>query len=370
MSNNNNTKKTKKKQYQHLTKDQRVQIQTLVNIVDDKGKRVYNNSEIAKIVGVHRSTISRELKNRIKGKVLKITNRVKNLPYTANSAQEDYLFKRAISRPAYILEQYPVMKKYIEDKILIDGWAPDVIVGYMNKNQMYLKEGFSSISVTSIYRAIHFGVLKVKKEDTRRMPSFNSKDKYVREKTVAVNKKDNSIDLRGENINRREEFGHWEMDTLMGKVGSEENCLLTLTERKTRYEIIFKLDSKKVENVTSFFKGLKNVYQDNFNKIFKTFTTDNGTEFSSYKEIMEYTNTTIYFCHPYASYEKGTNEKQNGIVRYFIPKGTSIGLYTQKEINNIADWMNDYPRKIFDYNTPREEFMKYVHDVEILELSA
>ena len=104
----------------------------------------------------------------------------------------------------------------------------------------------------------------------------------------------------------------------------------------------------------------------NYNKIFKSITTDNGTEFSKFLEIIQDTNTKIYFCHPYCSGEKGTNEKNNSMIRYFIPKKTLIENYTCEDINKIAEWMNNYPRKILNYKTPLEALLEEFNDKSII----
>lgn len=104
----------------------------------------------------------------------------------------------------------------------------------------------------------------------------------------------------------------------------------------------------------------------NYNKVFKFFTTDNGTEFSNFLEIIKDTKTTIYFCHPYCSGEKGTNEKQNSMIRYFIPKTTLIENYSCKDINKIANWMNNYPRKSLNYKTPLEALLEELNDKTII----
>ena len=139
-------------------------------------------------------------------------------------------------------------------------------------------------------------------------------------------------------------------------------CLMTLTDRKIRFEIIAKLEGKTSEEVIKKIKKIKSIIKNNLNDIIKSISTDNGTEFSAWKEIQEILNTTIYFCHPYASFEKGTNEKHNGIIRYFIPKGELIENYSDKDINDIANWMNNYPRKIFGYKTPIEMLREEIKD--------
>ena len=363
MSRNNIKLKTNKNQYHHLKRDQRAQIELLINEVDEKGKRIYSNAEIAAKLGVHRTTIWRKLKNRIKSKINIISGKIKNNPYNVDDAQYDADYKRAFSKATYIVEQYPKLAKFIEDKIKIDKWAPDVIAGYIETHQLYLQDGFTSISTSTIYRAIHYHLLKINKNDTRRMNKFkNENDCYQAKKTIVESKKNNSIELRPEFINNRERFGDWELDTVVSTSKGKHQCLMTLTDRKIRFEIIARLDGKTKEDVIYKIKRIKKILKNNLNDIIKSISTDNGAEFSAWKEIQEILNTTVYFCHPYASFEKGTNEKHNGIIRYFIPKGKLIENYSNKEINDIANWMNNYPRKIFGYKTPNEKLKEEIKD--------
>lgn len=215
MSMKNNTLKKEKKQYHHLSYDDRIKIEFMINEKDKNGKRLYSNTDIAKKLGVHKSTISRELK-RIKSKVNVITGKRRNLLYSAYRAQEDYKFKRGLSKAHYILDDYPKMRKYIEDKIKKEKWAPDVIVGVMNKEEKYLEEGFTSISVPTIYNAIKYGIINVKISDMRRMSKFEKHTKDIQKKEVPENKREYSIERRDENINNRTEFGHFDADTVIG----------------------------------------------------------------------------------------------------------------------------------------------------------
>ena len=368
MSTKNINTKSKKNQYHHLTKEDRIKIEFMINQKDDKGKRLYSNSKIAEELKVHKSTIGRELKNRIKSKISIMTGKITNIPYNAHSAQENYNFKRGISKAKYILDKYPKMRNYIEDKILNDGWAPDVIVGFMNRNQMYLEDGFTSISTPTIYNAIKNDILKVKIKDTRRMEKFQKNNKDIKKKEVPLNKQEHSIEKRPENINNRKEFGHFELDTVIGSSKGIHQCLMTLTERKTRFEIIFKIESKTKEEVVKKFNKLKKYLQYNFSRFIKSLTTDNGTEFSAFKNIIKDTDTKMYFCHPYASCEKGTNEKHNGMIRYFIPKGSLIENYSFDQINDIANWMNNYPRKILGYRTPYEAIIEELNNSKLITL--
>ena len=364
MSEVNNTTKTKKKQYHHLTKNNRITIQSLSEQKDKYGKRLFSNSYIADYIGVNKSTISRELK-RIKSKINIRTGKIINKPYNAEDAQNDYEFKRAMSKANYILDDFPKLRKYIEDKILIDKWAPDAISGYINSHELYKQDGFTSISTTTIYRAIHYNLLKVKKKDTRRMTKFEKSGKYSAKGNLPENKISYSIELRPEDINERKFFGNWELDTVISTTKGTHKCLMTLTERKTRYEIIGILEAKTKEEVIAKFKKIQEFLKNNIKTIIKSITADNGTEFAGFLKIIEITGAKFYFCHPYASCEKGTNEKHNSIIRYFIPKSSLIENYTIDEINNICHWMNNYPRKVLNYLTPKEALEKELNDSKI-----
>lgn len=366
MSEVNNNIKKEKNQYSHLTKEDRAKIQSLIEQKDENGKRLFNNTYIANYIGVNKSTISRELK-RIKSKISIMSGKIKNRPYNAKDAQSDYEFKRAMSKANYILDEYPKLKKYIEDKILIEKWAPDVIAGYIISHQLYLKEGFTTISTTTIYRAIHYGILKVKKEDTRRMIKFEKKGKYSSKNELPVSKISYSIELRPNDINNRETLGNWELDTVISTSKGTHKCLMTLTERKTRYEIIGILEAKTKEEVILKFRKIKDYLKNNINLIFKSITTDNGSEFAGFLEIINITKAKFYFCHPYASCEKGTNEKHNSIIRYFIPKSSLIENYTVEQINYICKWMNNYPRKILNYKTPLEVLEKELNNKKMFD---
>ena len=366
MSETNNTIKLKKNQYHHLTKDDRAKIQSLIEQVDENGKRLFNNSYIARYIGVNRSTITRELR-RIKSKINIRSGKIKNKPYNADDAQNDYEFKRSMSKANYILDDFPKLKEYIENKILKDKWSPDAIAGYIISHELYKQDGFTSISTTTIYRAIHYGLLKVKKEDTRRMNKFEKSGKYSKKGQLPDNKISFSIELRPDDINDRESFGNWELDTVISTTKGVHKCLMTLTERKTRFEIIGILEAKTKEEVIIKFKKIQEYLKKNIKSIINSITTDNGGEFAGFLEIIEITGAKFYFCHPYASCEKGTNEKHNSIIRYFIPKSTLIENYTIKEINDICHWMNNYPRKVLDYFTPQEVLQKELNNQKLFD---
>lgn len=365
MSAVNNTTNFNKNQYHHLTKEDRVKIESLINQKNSNNKRIFNNTYIANYLGVNKSTVSRELNKRRNEKMYIRTGKTKTMEYTAEFAQKDANFKRGLSKGEYKLQKFKKMAKYIEDKIKIDKWAPDVILGYMKTHNMFNYSDYTSITTPTIYNAIRYNIIDVKLEDTRRM-KYKKEYEYKDKVDLPESKAEYSINNRPEEINQRLYFGHFELDTVLGKREGIHECLMTLTERKTRYEMIFKLKAKTALEVILKFNEIKEFMKKHFDIVFKSFTTDNGTEFSKFLEIIKDTKSKIYFCHPYCSGEKGTNEKHNSIIRYFILKGELIENYSYDDINNIVSWMNNYPRKILNYKTPLEALQDEFENKSIL----
>ena len=199
------------------------------------------------------------------------------------------------------------------------------------------------------------------------MINFEKAGKYSKKGKLSENKLSYSIELRPNDINDCKSFGNWELDTVISTTKGVHKCLMILTERKIRFEIIGVLETKTKEEVIIKFKKTKEYLKKNIKYIINSITTDNGSEFAGFLEIIEITGTKFYFCHPYASCEKGTNEKHNSIIRYFIPKSTLIENYTVDEINNICHWINNYPRKILNYFTPQEMLQKELNNQELFD---
>ena len=156
------------------------------------------------------------------------------------------------------------------------------------------------------------------------------------------------ISERPSSVESRRIKGHWEIDTVMGR-GSLD-CILTLVERKSGYTLIGKLENRttKVLNKKCI-RLLKNEPTR-----FTSITADNGTEFHQYKTVEEATGTKFYFATPYHSWERGTNENTNGLIRQYLPKGTSMAKLTQGQCNIIAAKLNSRPRKRLNWSTPEE----------------
>jgi len=170
-----------------------------------------------------------------------------------------------------------------------------------------------------------------------------------------------SIEDRPDHIENREEFGHWEIDTVLGHK-SKDDALLTLVERKTRNKIIKRIESKDIPSVHKALNDIFAEYQE-ISNVFKSITSDNGAEFSELATLEEERQINVYFAHPYASWERGSNERHNGLIRRFIKKGQPIHSYTDETIADVENWMNTLPRKILEYETPEEMFEMFVNYV-------
>ena len=154
-----------------------------------------------------------------------------------------------------------------------------------------------------------------------------------------------SIEEQSESIESRKEAGHWEMDTVVGKRGSRA-CLMVLTERVSRKEIIIKLSEKKASCVVEGLRHIRERFKKSFHKRFKSITSDNGAEFMDSGSVEEMGVAYLY-AHSYCSYERGSNENNNRFIRRFIKKGADIGKYSKAYIKKIETYMNAYPRKQF-----------------------
>lgn len=183
-----------------------------------------------------------------------------------------------------------------------------------------------------------------------------------------------SIEQRPEEIDGREEFGHWEGDTVYSGKGKRKTtrALLTLTERKTRKEIIIAIPNRKAETVVKALDALeRKLGARRFRAIFKSITFDNGTEFAAAEGLerscvnKRLPRTKVYFCHPYSSWERGTNENTNGMIRRRFPKGTNFAAVTNAQIAQAENWINNYPRKILGYKSSEIVFRECLRELGI-----
>lgn len=208
------------------------------------------------------------------------------------------------------------------------------------------------VCTKTLYNYMDLGLLPIKNIDLPEKLRRNTKAKKACESKNIFGR---SIEERPEIVEFRTEFGHCEIDTVIGKKDEGEPCVLTLTERMTRMCIWVKVHNHTAEAINEALRQVMSYFAEQKDQVFKTITGDNGSEFAGLS-LLEDGKVKVYFTHPYSSCEKGTNECHNRMLRRFIPKGKSISDYTADEICFFADCINGLPRKILSHHTLEELF--------------
>jgi IS30 family transposase len=275
--------------------------------------------------------------------------------YFADRSQAVYEeHRKHCGKPFRVLDSWDFIQavcEAMENKNCIGRWSIDAAVGWVKRNRKFASS--ETVCTKTLYHYTDLGLMPFTNLDLPLKMKRNNKQKRVRENKKKLG---NSIDQRPETVANREDFGDWEIDTVRGSRSGKGAALLTLAERKTRNSLICKLPDGTADSVFQALENLLVEYGDRFSRVFKTITGDNGSEFSHLSELEHSTATKVYFTHPYSSFEKGTNERHNGLIRCFIPKGHSIDNYSEEQIAWIEDWCNTLPRKILGYATPEELF--------------
>ena len=337
---------TKERKGKHLEYSERLSIERWWN--RDKRTKV----EIAKLLDRTEKTIRNEIK---RGLVKNLTTELIEIwVYSADVAQQKYEYYLKAKGPKLKIDNDYELKEYIEKSIKEDKKSPEVIA--KNIKKMKFK---TTMCARTIRNNIYAGdIYDIKPTDMIYKKEYKekNKDKIVCEKVPA----EKSIDYRPEEANTRKVYGHWEGDLVIGtkKRGS---VLFTLTERKTREEIIVKIPGKKAEYVAQALDLIEKKYKKIFYTKFKTITFDNGCEFRNWKSLeksydcrRKTPRTQVYYAHPYRSGERGSNENANRLIRRFIPKGIDITPISEEYIQKIEDWINNYPRAMFNYKSTNE----------------
>lgn len=337
---NNNTTNGKGK---HLNYEKRIKIETL-------SKLGYKSDAIGKQIGCSGRTVRRELAmGRVELLNSDYTTRVE---YSADIAQQKHDYNATSKGASLKVSNDYELVAYIEHLIIDEEYSPYAAAQKLKENKDKFK---TIISYKTIYNYIDSGIfpnltnkhLPVKKDKKR---------KYDHIRTATNNRKGTSISERPKEIDERQEYGHWEMDTVVGKKGTAA-VLLVFSERKTRQEIIFKLKSKSQYCVVKALDRLeRKIGYEAFKEKFKTITCDNGCENLDFEGIERSVitgevRTKVYYAHPYSAWERGTNENTNKLIRRFIPKGADISKYSKKKIKLVEHWINNYPRRIFGGKT-------------------
>lgn len=307
--------------YKHLTIENR-------NVIESLSKNGYSARQIAEILSVHHSTVSRELK-RCKGE------------YTATEAQKHVDSQNSNKGRKSLIT--PAIAAIIEEKLKLT-WSPEQIIG----------RGIQELPISSfktIYNWLYAGLLSVSKDVLRRKGKDPKTSETRGKFTIGP-----TIHERADTINNREEFGHWELDTVVSARGQSKSCLATFSERKSRFNIVVKMADRKKETMLQAIQNIIYTYGSN---IFKSFTSDRGKEFACYPVILEQ-GIEFYFADAYAAWQRGTNENANGLIREFFPKKTNFDKVSDLEVSEAIHLINNRPRKSLNFRTALEVFIEEI----------
>ena len=328
------------RRFKHLSKTDRLRIEAHLR----DGKKP---TEIAEIIGVNFSTIYRELK---RGQYEHLnSDYTTEVRYSPDKAEARYRENLRAKGPQLKIGKDHRLAAYIEERIADRKYSPAAVLGEIKALGLQFD---TTISIPTLYSYIDKGVfLRVTNKDLPVKPK--KKRHYRKVKDAARPPKGESIEKRPEEVDRRETFGHWEMDTVVSARPSKK-ALLVLSERLTRNEIIRQLQDKTTESVIQALNDIERRYGELFPQVFRTITCDNGCEFADSAGIEKScdgdgSRTKLYYCHPYSAYERGTNENTNRLIRRLLPKGTNFDSLTDEAVAQIEEWVNSYPRGIFDY---------------------
>jgi len=311
--------------YTQLTQEQRYHIWALK-------KAGYKQTSIAQQVGVHKSTISRELRRNTGQRGY----RPKQAQALATSRQQERASARRIAPSTWLLVENHLRQE----------WSPEQLSGWLQR------EHTLRISHECIYqyvyadKAVGGSLYKHLRCQKQRRKRYGSRDR----RGQLANRR--SITERPAIVDSRRRVGDWEADTIVGK--GHQQAIVSLTERKSKLTLLAKVEHATAEAVEEAMGRLLEPLAERVH----TITSDNGREFARHQQIATKLRADFYFAHPYASWERGLNENTNGLVRQYFPKGTDFASITDAEVERVMQRLNQRPRKTLGFTTPHQVFFK------------
>ncbi len=349
-----NTIEDIRKSGSHLSLEERGMIQAL-------HRQGYSLRAIAAEVGCAHTTVFYELK---RGTPERKSQRGRPPQYSAKRGQRAYLEHRKKSRKPCKIDHdncEPFIQ-WMASQVRKERWSLDTCVGYARRHNLFSSEQIPCTK--TLYNMLWASKLPLSLFDVPQALSRKCHRKWSRKNKRL---KGRSIEERPVIVNEGTEIGHWEVDTVVGQREGREAVVFTAVEKVTRNYIAIRIASRTSDAVEAAMKQLQEEYgTERFSQVFKTMTADNGPEFETFSQL-EKLGTKIYFTHPYSSWERPQNERHNGLLRDYIPKGTSIEHFTDEDILQMADALNQRPRRILDYRTPTELFDKFLDEVYTIE---
>lgn len=342
-----NTFEPERKRGQHLQREDRGAIQRLK-------KLGYSNRAIAKEIGCSPMTVGNELRRGTpprKGRKGRIPG------YSAKLGQATYLLNRQHCHKTHKINSCKHFIDWVVQQVREHKWSLDSCVGYAKLHGLFQED--EMVSTKTLYNELWARCLPLSLFE---VPDALKRRHYRERKRINKRSKGRSIEERPAIVDTRTELGHWEADTVVGLRDGKEAVVFTLVERVTDNYIAMKIPAKTSDAVQAAMKKLSTEYSDHFSEIFKTITTDNGSEFEDFAQTQQW-GTDVYFTHPYSSWERPVNERHNGLLRSFIPKGVSIEKFAPEQILTFADELNGRPRRRLGYRTPEELFDAFLDGI-------
>lgn len=334
------------RQYKRLTMEKRLQIEALL-------RAKVSPVEISRIIGCHHSTVYREMR---RGRYTHLNgDYTTETRYSATKGEQWAKFNRTTQGAQPKIGNDHDFANTLDYLIGKKRLSPAAALGQIKRKGLRFR---TSVCVATVYNYIRKGVIGVDERALWR--GFRPRRKERPSARAKSLPRGLSIEKRPAEISARHTFGHWELDSVIGKREAGET-LLVLTERKTRFELVFRAPDKSAASTVRMINALERRLGRAFPSIFRTVTCDNGSEFAATAamETSPYTRkrrTTFYYCHPFSSWERGSNENQNAFLRRFLPKGKKIEAFSDAEIASACAFLNTYPRKILDWQTSQDLF--------------
>jgi len=340
----------------HLTRQERM-------VIERMSRGGYPPRDIAAVLDRHPRTIEREL---ARGRVTHKDSQLREIQvYSSDRGQDVHDLNATARGPGLKLGNHHQTAEFIRLRIVEHKDSPDVVASHMRQAGMP-----GAVCTRTLYRYVEHGVI----------PGVTNESLWEKRKRAKLHKRrptrvvkrlarGSSIEQRPADVETREEFGHWEMDLIVGPTDGSGCALLSLTERKHRLVIIRKIPDKTQASVLKAIRELERQYGAAlFRKLFKSITTDNGSEFLDFhaleaSDLCSSPRTRVFYAHAYCAWERGSNENANRMIRRFIAKGHDIGGLTKKAIASVEAWINGYPRRILGYMCPTELFNRELRAV-------
>ena len=340
------TAEPERKRGQHLQREERGAIQRL-------SRMGWSLRRIADQVNCSASTVLNEVR---RGTPPRTGSRGRVPGYSAKRGQAVYHANRDRCHKPHKADSCFAFISWVVQQVRQHHWSLDACVGYARLHRLFKNE---RVSTKTLYNELWAGRLPLsifEVPDALKRRHTNGKSR------ISKRPKGRSIEDRPATVTARTELGHWEADTVVGLRNGKEAVVFTLVERVTDNYVAIRISGKTSEAVQAAMQTLNDEYGDHFSDVFKSITADNGSEFENFAQTEEW-GTEIYFAHPYSSWERPVNERHNGLLRAFIPKGVSIEKYSPAQVLSFADELNGRPRRRLGYRTPEELFDAFLDTI-------